>query len=292
MVRLHQTKRRTWLNLYLSLELAVLIDDPHAYSHPTASQLRKWHSEQQEDIKQQAASIEAKGEKEGAKEGRAMSPEALKKRKEREGRKAAKLAQTAAANPDDPNALLIPESDSNSVPTLSDTLALQSATDAPDPKSASFFHAIVIPTPSSSLEWYDSSTCSYSTIAAAKAAGIWDYPSTLQERARCGVFRSLWEQDYFMGGGIKFGGDYLVYPGTSRILSSVSFLTFDEGDPLRYHSHFAATVLDSPLSALRPMEIVAHGRLGTATKKTHLLCSWDDDKKDVSYLTIEWAGFG
>lgn len=40
------------------------------------------------------------------------------------------------------------------------------------------------------------------------------------------------------------------------------------------------------------MEVVAHGRLGTATKKSHLLCTWDDEKKEVSYLSIEWAGFG
>jgi len=76
--------------------------------------------------------------------------------------------------------------------------------------------------------------------------------------------------------GIKFGGEYLVYPG----------------DPLRYHSHFTATVIDSPVASLRPMEIVAHGRLGTATKKAHLLCGWDDEKKEVSYLSIEWSGFG
>jgi len=40
------------------------------------------------------------------------------------------------------------------------------------------------------------------------------------------------------------------------------------------------------------MEIVAHGRLGTATKKSHLLCGWDDVTKQVSFLSIEWAGFG
>lgn len=40
------------------------------------------------------------------------------------------------------------------------------------------------------------------------------------------------------------------------------------------------------------MEIVAHGRLGTATKKSHLLCGWDDEKREVSYYSIEWAGFG
>lgn len=64
------------------------------------------------------------------------------------------------------------------------------------------------------------------------------------------------------------------------------------GDPLRYHSHFVASVHDSPTSILRPMEIVAHGRLGTATKKAHLLCGWDEAKKEVAYFSIEWAGFG
>lgn len=64
------------------------------------------------------------------------------------------------------------------------------------------------------------------------------------------------------------------------------------GDPMRYHSHFVATVVDSPVSTIKPMEIVAHGRLGTATKKAHLFCGWDDEKQEVSHFSIEWAGFG
>jgi hypothetical protein len=64
------------------------------------------------------------------------------------------------------------------------------------------------------------------------------------------------------------------------------------GDPLRYHSHFVATVQTSPTAPLRPMEVVAHGRLGTATKKAHLLCGWDPESREVTYISIEWAGFG
>jgi hypothetical protein len=64
------------------------------------------------------------------------------------------------------------------------------------------------------------------------------------------------------------------------------------GDPLRYHSHFVATVQASPSTPLRPMEVVAHGRLGTATKKAHLLCGWDPESREVTYISIEWAGFG
>ena len=75
---------------------------------------------------------------------------------------------------------------------------------------------------------------------------------------------------------IAKGGDWLVYPG----------------DPLRFHSHFVATVLPAPRAPLRPMEIVAHGRLGTATRKAHLLCGYDPASGAVSYLSVEWAGFG
>ena len=64
------------------------------------------------------------------------------------------------------------------------------------------------------------------------------------------------------------------------------------GDPLRYHSHFVATVIESPKAPLTPMEIVAHGRLGTATKKSHLFCEWDEDTQQVAYFSVEWAGFG
>jgi len=66
----------------------------------------------------------------------------------------------------------------------------------------------------------------------------------------------------------------------------------DAGDLLRYHSHFVASVLPTPTSKLTPMQIVAHGRLGTGTKKAHLFCGWDDEKKEVDYYSIEWANFG
>jgi tRNA-splicing endonuclease subunit Sen34 len=77
------------------------------------------------------------------------------------------------------------------------------------------------------------------------------------------------------------------------VLTSVFFLCFTPpGDPLRYHSHFVASVIEAPGAALRPMEIVAHGRLGTGTKKAHILCEWNDETKVVSYFSVEWAGFG
>jgi tRNA-splicing endonuclease subunit Sen34 len=125
-----------------------------------------------------------------------MSEEAVKKRKERELKKAAAAAAKAA----------------EAGPSEADNPIFASTEDAPP---ADTLYTVVIPASSTSFEWYNDNTCLFTTIQAAKEAGIWEYPSNLHERAKCGVFRGLWEQGMYMGGGIKFGGDYLVYPGRS-----------------------------------------------------------------------------
>jgi len=58
-----------------------------------------------------------------------------------------------------------------------------------------------------------------------------------------------------MGLGPRFGGEYLIYPG----------------DYLRYHAHFTSQVVLHD-GCIKPMEIVAWGRLGTGTKKAGLIC--------------------
>lgn len=55
------------------------------------------------------------------------------------------------------------------------------------------------------------------------------------------------------------------------------------GDPLRFHSHFSASVLPSLHSRISALELVASGRLGTAVKKAHLICAvdlWEENKDD------------
>ncbi|KAJ7694205.1 hypothetical protein B0H17DRAFT_866661, partial [Mycena rosella] len=239
--------------LLVENELAVLVDDPKAHIEPSVAELQRWNAQEKEFAERLLAQLAA-----AAKDSPGMSEEAVKKRKERELKKAAKASAGAALE------------DSLFAPPPPESAAV------PPPAPGDGQYTVVIPASSTSFEWYDDSASQFTTIQSAKAAGIWEYPTTLFERAKCGVFRGLWEQGMYMGGGIKFGGDYLVYPG----------------DPLRYHAHFSASVLESPTFALTPMEIVAHGRLGTVTKKSHLLCGWDDDKKEASYLSIEWAGFG
>jgi len=257
--------------LLVDIGAAVFVDDPLAYKQPSIAQLQRWSAEQEASMKTQLAYTETKTAKESSSPGRALSDEALRKRKEREERKRAQATAKAASEGSAMNSSI-----ANPVEVEGANTVVEPNASTEGPKNSSLPYSITIPASSSSLEWYDTTECMYSTIESARQAGVWDYPSTLLERARCGVFKDLWKQGYFMGGGIKFGGEYLVYPG----------------DPLRYHSHFAASVIESPIASLRPMEIVAHGRLGTATKKAHLLCGWDDKTQEVSYLSIEWAGFG
>lgn len=145
-----------------------------------------------------------------------MSEDAIRKRAEREERKRKEREAAAAAEGEN----------------LSQPAPSYAPPSAPQPSNselkADIPYTIVVPASSREFEWYapgESSTDDnaaqpaypnfvYTSISSARAAGIWDYPSTAFERARCGVFHDLWTQGYFMGGGIKFGGEYLVYPGT------------------------------------------------------------------------------
>ena len=150
--------------------------------------------------------------------GRAMTEAAIQKRKEREQKRAKQIALAigtpASDSGPDPIPVPLPSSSQPVLPSESPTPSIQGSARVHP-------HTVIVPTTSSPFEWYSPDGNSYSTIASAKAAGIWNYPATLQERARCGVFKGLWEQGYFMGGGIKFGGDYLVYPGQILNLNSL-----------------------------------------------------------------------
>jgi len=97
------------------------------------------------------------------------------------------------------------------------------------------------------------------------------FPQTDDDRLRLFVFRDLWQRGHYMTAGLKFGGDYLVYPG----------------DPELYHAHFVALV-QRHNQGITPLQLVALGRLATAVKKTFLVCS-RDAQGQAAYLSIEWT---
>jgi len=70
------------------------------------------------------------------------------------------------------------------------------------------------------------------------------------------LYEHLNERGYFITPGLRFGGDYSVYPG----------------DPFRFHAHFLATAYgwDEELSLL---DLVSSGRLGTSVKKSFLMAA-------------------
>lgn len=44
----------------------------------------------------------------------------------------------------------------------------------------------------------------------------WKYPFTSNQRHKYKVYKDLWEKEYYITSGEKFGGDFLVYPGNIR----------------------------------------------------------------------------
>jgi tRNA-splicing endonuclease subunit Sen34 len=90
------------------------------------------------------------------------------------------------------------------------------------------------------------------------------------------VFAHLHSQGYFLSPGLRFGCQYMAYPG----------------DPLRFHSHFLVYGFERD-QKVELMEIVSGGRLGTGVKKGFLLgfaAEPDDCYSEVRTFSIEWAG--
>ncbi|ORX50869.1 tRNA-intron endonuclease catalytic domain-like protein [Hesseltinella vesiculosa] len=87
------------------------------------------------------------------------------------------------------------------------------------------------------------------------------------------VYRHLWQLGMYMTSGIKFGGDYLAYPG----------------DPMRFHSHYVVRAQERT-QEWTMTELVTMGRLAATTKKTFVLASVMEDEQ-VETFTIAWAGF-
>lgn len=97
----------------------------------------------------------------------------------------------------------------------------------------------------------------------------------------CSAFSFLRNRNYFLMPGLRFGGDFVAYPG----------------DPLKFHSHLVVRVLDSE-EKFDLLQLVGSGRLATAVKKAWVLMDEKNTeteaqgRKDMRCFSIEWAGFG
>lgn len=90
---------------------------------------------------------------------------------------------------------------------------------------------------------------------------------------RYDFFSHLHELGYFLTPGLRFGAQFVAYPG----------------DPLRFHSHFVASGYawgeEIPI-----MDVVGGGRLGTGVKKAWLVGGKKPEGGQVKCFTVEWAG--
>lgn len=86
---------------------------------------------------------------------------------------------------------------------------------------------------------------------------------------RDSIFSNLWEHGYYLTSGLKYGGDFLVYPDV----------------PTHTHSTYIALVLawKQTINCLASL-----GRVATKVKKKILLCSAEESQ--VHYCILEWTG--
>lgn len=87
------------------------------------------------------------------------------------------------------------------------------------------------------------------------------YPLPTVKPSSYALFKHLHEHDYFMSPGLRFGCQFLVYPG----------------DPLRFHSHFLAVGVDWD-EDFALLDIIGGGRLGTGVKKGWLIGGMEEGK--------------
>ncbi|KAJ5713416.1 tRNA-splicing endonuclease [Penicillium malachiteum] len=97
------------------------------------------------------------------------------------------------------------------------------------------------------------------------------------------LFAHMHSRGYFLSPGLRFGCQYVAYPG----------------DPLRFHSHFLVVSAEWD-QEIDLMDIIIGGRLGTGVKKGFLLGGPQNAKTEdgseiertesVRTFSIEWAG--
>lgn len=172
--------------------LAKLVDEPAAHQAPSAQQVHAYESSREAEIESQhARARELAAEKQIQLAKMLNAGDLSRKRAEREEKRqqlASAASEDLATAPPAPSA-------------------------APTSSAHAENHVISIESTSSVRLGYNAHGATAATVAEAKQAGFWKYPETKLERSRCKVFEDLWRQGHYLGVGMRFGGDFLVYPG-------------------------------------------------------------------------------
>lgn len=100
-------------------------------------------------------------------------------------------------------------------------------------------------------------------------------PVRLPKQTAYDMYMHLQREQYFLSPGLRFGGQFLAYPG----------------DPLRYHSHHIAIGYGWN-EKFNVLDVVGGGRLGTAVKKCWYVGAKDYATGEYHGFSVEWSGFG
>lgn len=160
--------------------------------------------------------------------------------------------------------------DTSSTASMAESSASTAETSLFDSTPAAPAPSVVGSTPKSSLaKHFVTPTTSYPPIPNPLDASSSQLPAVPKSFP---LFRYLHSLGYYHMPGLRFGCHYNSYPG----------------DPLRYHSHFAATGLgwDDEFELL---DVVGGGRLATGTKKAYMIGGEDVDVVEKK-KTSEGAG--
>lgn len=111
----------------------------------------------------------------------------------------------------------------------------------------------------------------YKTLFKVRSIGLDEFLLTnthVYNSCKYQVYKYFWSNGFYLTGGAKFGGDFLVYPDT----------------PNDYHSQFIVVCIEtiSQFRKLTLKELITYARMATCVKKTFILAYlFDADQKDT-----------
>ncbi|PWN27838.1 hypothetical protein BDZ90DRAFT_246221 [Jaminaea rosea] len=236
------------VQLLLSRDAVVLVDDEEAHAMgPSREEWQRWSGEREKERREERRQSAIQ-----AREHRIAFEEALKKGK---GAKAAKQDAAEAGG---------------STPAVAEPT---------EEELRLIAYSHITAGASDDLPWYSGPN----KAAHDRLVSLYFSPSSHTTRSL--VFSSLNSPpyNYFLSCGLRFGGDFVAYPG----------------DPFRYHSHYTLTVPKDRNEGIAAGKLIADGRLGTAVKKVHVLATKDERGEGIDegegkpiFFSLTWAGFG
>ncbi|CAO1638104.1 unnamed protein product [Parajaminaea phylloscopi] len=307
--------------LLVERNAAVLVDDAAAHL-PSSGQLteaewEQWQSQQAEGIRTQRLQAYKETQRHKRRFERALAAQATtganKGKRAQEAKKALAAAAAREGGPGTGTGVGGSEEEEDEGGDDDDVSEPEEATLA----TYSYHHTTM--GASTGLPWYcppassDGKSDGDGDQHTRRLVGILDEAAgmdPLHRLARRRVFAHLnQDKHFYLSCGLRFGGDFVVYPG----------------DPFRYHSHFTLTVPRDTEAPIPAAKLIADGRLGTAVKKVHVIGTTtaaaknnnvgdgddgdrsgggdgddddadDDDGQDRHhrpvFYSLTWAGFG